>query len=217
MLRCGGRQVAMASRAGPPITPYSKINLGRYDQAVSNPSLPPPAQPPPTPWQPQGPGPHVQKRPATWVAVVALIVALIALGVAISSWFRPAPTNQAAVAAAFTNKEVAEAKSAVCNAISKVHNAIQLTGARDRGSDYSTQLASAVNARQALIAGNQYLSTILGDNPATPPDIAKEIRNLTRVYQLLTVQLLEEAPDADINTSVGAGDAATSKLENLCK
>lgn len=117
----------------------------------------------------------------------------------------------------YANKEVADAKSAVCSAFAKVHNAIQLTGARDRGPDYATQLASAVNARQALIAGSQYLATVLGDAPATPLEIANEIRHLTQVYQLLTVQLLAEAPDSEIDTSVRSGDAATTKLENLCK
>jgi hypothetical protein len=152
-----------------------------------------------------------------WVAIAALAIGLIAIGVAIVSWVRPTPADRPAIGPTYTSQESADAKSKVCTAFGKVHNAIQLTGARDRGPDYATQLASAVNARQALVAGSQYLSTTLNDAPATPPNIAKEIRNLTNVYQLLTVQLLAEAPDPEINASVSSGDAATSILENLCK
>jgi hypothetical protein len=182
---------------------------------VSN--LPPPssAQPSLPPWPPQGP--PVQKRPTKWAAIAALAISVLAIGVAIGSWFRPMPTNKPAIGPTYTSQEVADAKSKVCTAFDKAHKAIQLTGARDRGQDYATQLASAVNARQALVAGSEYLSTTLSDAPATPPNIAKEIRNLTNVYQLLTVQLLAEAPDSEINASVSSGDTATSTLENLCR
>jgi hypothetical protein len=95
-------------------------------------------------------------------------LALLAIGVAIGSWFRPVPTSKPAPGPTYTSQEIADAKSKVCTAFGKVHTAIQLTGARDRGPDYATQLASAVNARQALVAGSQYLSTILNDTPATP-------------------------------------------------
>jgi hypothetical protein len=176
---------------------------------------PPPAQPPLPPWVAQRP--PAQKRPGGWLTIAAMALALLAIGVAIGSWFRPAPTSKPAAGPTYTSQEIADAKSKVCTAFGKVHNAIQLTGARDRGPDYATQLASAVNARQALVAGSQYLSTTLNDTPATPPDIAGGVRNLTNVYQFLTVQLLAEAPDSEINASVRSGDDATSKLENLCK
>lgn len=151
------------------------------------------------------------------MSVAALVMALLAVGIAIGSWFRSMRTNNSGPRPAYTREEVADAKSAVCSAFGKVHNAIQLTGARDRGQDYATQLASAVNARQALVAGSQYLPTTLSNAPATPPEIANEIRHLTHVYQLLTVQLLDEAPESETNASVSSGDAVTSKLETFCK
>lgn len=75
--------------------------------------------------------------------------------VAIASWFRPTPTIKPATGPTYTSQEVADAKSKVCDAFGEAHSAIQLTGSRDRGPDYAIQLAAAVNARQALIAGSQ--------------------------------------------------------------
>jgi hypothetical protein len=176
----------------------------RYDSHVSNP-----------PVQPWPPLPMAKRR--RWPLIVLAMAQLAIATIAIAAWFRPMPTNKPSPTQSFTEQQMTEAKSKVCAAFNKVHNAVNITSARDRGADYTTQLASAVNARQALVAGSQYLLTTLNNEPATPVDLAKEIRNLTNAYQLLTVDLLAEAPESDINASVSSGDAASSKLEDLCK
>jgi hypothetical protein len=184
-----------------------------YHRDVSN--LPFPSQPPgPPPWSPP---PGTPRRSPILLVIASLAIAFTALGVAIGSWFRPTPTNKPAPGPAYTSQQITDSKSKLCAAFSKVHNAIQVTSTRDRGPDYATQLASAVNARQALLAGSQYLLTTLSSEPATPADLTTQVRNLANTYQLLTVQLLAEAPDSDINTLVHSGDETTSTLENLCK
>lgn len=144
---------------------------------------------------------------------VALLVTFV---VAIVGWFRPMPAKPAP-APTYSNQQVAEAKAKVCAAFNKVDNAVRATSARDRGSDYATQLASAVNVRQSLVAGSQYLLTTLNEEPATPADLASNIRSLVNAYQLLTIDLLADAPDSEKNPTVRSGDEATSTLESLCK
>lgn len=172
--------------------------------------------PPPVPPQWQFTGPSRPNQPSRWLAIASLALALVATGVAIGAWFRPLPSHPAPAASTYSSQQVAEAKGKVCAAFSKVHKTIQVTAARDKGSDYASQLASAVNARQALIAGSQYLLITLNDERATPSDLKKEILDLTNAYQLLTVGLLADAPDSEVNAAVHSGDEATSALENSC-
>lgn len=147
---------------------------------------------------------------------VLVVGLLLTLAVAIIGWFRPVAPKPPA-APTYSAQQVADAKKKVCAAYSKVHNAIQATSDRDKGPDYATQLASAVNARQALVIGSQYLFSTINNEPAAPADITAKIRSLANTYQLLTVQLLAEAPDSEINSSVHSGDEATSALDSLCK
>lgn len=180
----------------------------RYDPRVSN---VPPLQPPTPQWQPAA------SRPPRGLAMVSVGIALVAVGIAIGAWFRPLPKNEPPPAPTYSSQEVADAKSKVCAAFLRVHEAVKVTSARDKGPDYTTQLASAVNARQALVAGSQYLSTVLQRYPATPLDLAKEIRQLIDAYQLLTVQLLADSPESTTDQSVHSGDEATRTIATLCK
>lgn len=173
-----------------------------------------PQQPSPPPWSTS---PVRPKRSPQLLVIAALVVAFVALGVAIGGGFRQAPSTKSISTTSYTSQQTADAKSKMCVAFSKVHNAIQMTSARDRGPDYATQLASAVNARQALLAGSQYLLTTLSTEPATPADLTMQIHSLANVYELLTVELLSEAPDSDINNLVHSGDETTARLQGACK
>lgn len=147
------------------------------------------------------------------VLVVAL---LVTLAVAIVGWFRPVPAK-APPPPTYSSQQIGDAKAKVCAAFKKVDNAISTTSARDKGTDYTTQLASAINVRQSLVAGSQYLSTVLNEEPATPTDITANIRNIVNAYQLLAIELLSDAPEAEKSPAVNSGEKATSALENLCK
>jgi hypothetical protein len=48
----------------------------------------------------------------------ALAIAAIALAVAVTTWFRPAPDNASAT---FTDRQTAQAKSNVCSAYTTAH------------------------------------------------------------------------------------------------
>lgn len=146
------------------------------------------------------------------------VALLITLGVAFAGWFRPVPIKPVtAPTPAYSIQQVGDAKSKVCAAFEKADSAVKASSARDKGSDYATQLATAVNVRQSLTAGSQYILTTLNDEPATPPDLAKNIRSLANAYQLLAIELLSDAPDSEKDPTVRSGDETTSTLRNLCK
>jgi len=148
---------------------------------------------------------------------VSIGIALVAVGIAIGAWFRPLPKNEPPAAPTYSSQQVADAKAKVCAAYELVHKAVKATSTRDKGADYTTQLASAVNARQALVAGNQYLSAVLEKNPAAPGDLRTEVFKLVDAYQLLTLELLADAPDSVVNEPVNSGDSATAQIEKICK
>ena len=141
---------------------------------------------------------------------------LVTLVVAIVGWFRPVPAKPPP-APVYSSQQVADAKAKVCAEYSKVHNAITANTSRDRGSDPTAQQIFGLNGRQALLAGSEYLRTVLSAEPATPGELASTIRKLTDLYQEATVDYLGSLPDAEMDPTVHAADEAALKIESLCK
>jgi hypothetical protein len=186
---------------------------------VSN--LPPvPSTPlPPPPWPPGGsPAPT---RRLSWPAFAALVIALVALGVAIGSWFRPAPNNKTPTAApsavTYSGQQVADAKASICGAYQQVRKAGDVAGSRSGGTDPIAMLAVATSSRQVFDVGSRYLSTKLAEQPATPSDLAAAVRKLASIYQQLAIDYLAESPDSELDPLVRAGNEAHSTIEGLCK
>ncbi len=108
----------------------------------------------------------------------SLVIALLAIGLAIGSWFRPVPGTNAPPkppTPTYTDQQVANAKASVCGAYQKVSHALSVANARNGGADPTAGLAVATNTRQVLDAGGRYLLTKLTEETATPPDLAKGI------------------------------------------
>jgi hypothetical protein len=146
-----------------------------------------------------------------------LVVALlVTLSVAIAGWFRPLPAKPP-TPAAYTGQQVADAKTKVCAAYDKVHSAVKASSARDEGTDPTAQLAFALNGRQALLAGSEYLRTVLSAEPATPNDLATTVRKLTDVFQELVVDYLNGMNESQMESPLQAGNEATLTIERLCK
>lgn len=148
---------------------------------------------------------------------VFLVVAiLVVLGVAIVGWFRPLP-NKPVSTPSYTSQQIEDAKAKVCAAYEKVHSAIGVSMGRDLGSDPASQLIVATSARQSLLAGSEYLTTTLSEEPATAPELAAAIRKLASLFQQYTVDYLNGRTNAEMESSLRAGDDTTSTIVNLCK
>ena len=158
-------------------------------------------------------------RPLRFLAIASLALALLALGVAVGSWFRPLPDNKPSPAPApsFTDQQVADAKAKVCATYEKVHQAVLVNTGRSGGSDPIALLGVAANARIALYAGGLYLTKALDGQPATPPDLAAAVRQLVDSYQLLAINYLAEAPQSEIDSSLHAGDQPNATIYGICK
>lgn len=133
-------------------------------------TAPPPAFPPgpsaQMPWPPRG--------PARWPIAVMCAITLVAVAAAIAAWLRPMAEAKSAAPSAptFSAQQVTDAKSNVCAAYAKIHQALDVNAPRNGGSDPTAQLAVATNMRQIYVVGSAYLVTKLADEPATPSDLA---------------------------------------------
>jgi hypothetical protein len=172
--------------------------------------------PPPPPWPI---APSSPKRPSQW-RTVAFGIALLAIGaVAVGAWFRPLPENKPASppAPTYTSQQIADAKTAVCSAFDKVHHAVDVANTRSGGDDPTAVLAVATAARQALDVGSRYLLTKLAEEPATPAELASQVRKLAGTYQEATIDYLAEAGEAELGPLGNASDEATNTIDKLCK
>jgi hypothetical protein len=119
---------------------------------------------------------------------------------------------------AYTNQQTADAKGTVCAAFAKVDHALDIS-ARNTGDDPATKLAAATSGRQVLDAGSRYLLTKLVEEPAAPPEVAKEVRKFADSSQELVIGYLDGLTnsDADLQPSLSAGDETTLTIRRLCK
>jgi len=179
---------------------------------------------PPTPPAPApGPPPWLQvasPRTGRLLTLVSLVIALAAIGLAIGCWFRPPLGVKAApqpAAPVYTDQQTADGKQAVCAAYEKVRQAVSVNTGRSGGDDPTAIMAVAANARIALYDGGDYLLKTLGENPATPPDVAKAVRVLVSAYQQMAIDYLAGAPDTEQQSSRDAVEKANATIYGICK
>jgi len=155
---------------------------------------------------------------ARWVAPAALVIAVIAIGVAIwavvQSPGEPAtkPGEPAANA-----EQPGDAKAHVCAAFDMVRKSVQLRTNADLGPDPVAKEAVAANARLATIGGGEYLLSRLGS--ATPPDLATAVRSFANNLQDIGMNQLAGAPADDPAQTTRMADAGQSvtQITDMCK
>lgn len=106
--------------------------------------------------------------------VLALIIALAAVGLA--GWVAFRPAQKPAAAPAYTVTEQTDAKTKICAATELVRKGVSLnTNLQPPGgeADVTGSLAVAANARISLSNGGQYLLARL--DPATPRQLADDV------------------------------------------
>ncbi len=191
------------------------MSLERYAPRVSNLPPPPPSPSPSWPTSPSAP-----KRPSHALAIASFAIAIVALGFAIGSWFRPMPDNKLPPAPsppAFTEQQTTEAKAKVCATYEKVHQAVLNNTGRSGGTDPIALLGVAANARLALYDGGEYLLKVLAEQPATPPELSTAVRQLVDSYQQLAINYMAEVSQSEIDSSLHAGDQPNATIYGICK
>jgi hypothetical protein len=122
---------------------------------------------------------------ARWQTLAALVIAVVAAGVAVAAWFRPTHEGP-------SYPQSGDAKTNLCAAYKVVHQAVVTNThlANPGGNAPGGHLAVAANARLALLGGGAYLRDIIGAQTAPPADLAKAVDSLAATIEQLGVNYL---------------------------
>jgi hypothetical protein len=153
---------------------------------------------------------------AGWFAPVALVLAVIAVGLAGWSLVR-SNSAPAADAPTFTSQQTADAKTRACGAFDIVRTSVTMQTNADLGPDPVAKEAVAANARLAIIGGGQFLLSRL--DPAAPPQIADAVRSFANNLQEIGMNQLLNVPNTDPALAGRLNDAQASsqQITDLCK
>ena len=174
----------------------------------------PGAQGGPPPWPPVPP-----RGPSRWPTFLALAIAVIATGLAIVGWFRPAPPPPAPHPAAptYTEQQISDAKTRACNAFEVVLKGVTLQTHGEPSGDPTMRKAQAIDGQLSLVAGGWYLRDHV--EPATPKQLGADMRKTADVLLDLGANALAGAqnadqPQADLLTEA---QSAFAQVQELCK
>ncbi|MBB3602858.1 hypothetical protein FHT40_002519 [Mycolicibacterium sp. BK556] len=153
--------------------------------------------------------PARQSRSTNWIAVVALVIALIAVGVATWALLRPTPQSAAPAAS-----QSGDPKANACAAYRTVSSAVSLQSHANAGAEVQ---GVAANARLAMSGGATYLLAHL--NPGTPADLADAIRAFATGLQDISMNALAGVPNGDAAQADRLRNAETlnTRIAELCK
>jgi len=152
------------------------------------------------------------------VSTAALVIALIAIGVA--TWMlarSPAEPSGTLAEPAVNAQQSDAAKGRVCGAFDIVRKAVSKQTNTDLGRDPAAMEAVAANARLATLGGGDYLLSRL--DPATPPELADAIRALANDLQDIGMNQLVGVPNSDpaVAALLGRAQAASDHIALVCR
>src|ERR1700722_9270771 len=131
-----------------------------------------------------------------WVAVAALVLALISTGLAVAGWFYY-PHKGAAGTGTYSDQQTKDAKKHICETFMVVDRAVvrnsRLKNPPDGGPIGALSVATA--ARAAFYDGGAYLRDRVNQEPATPPDLAKSVNEMASTLEELAIGYLAGAKD----------------------
>jgi hypothetical protein len=131
-----------------------------------------------------------------WVAVAALVLALISTGLAVAGWFYY-PHKGAAGSGTYSDQQTKDAKKHICETFMVVDRAVvrnsRLKNPENGGPIGALSVATA--ARLAFYSGGSYLRDRVSQEPATPPDLAKSVNAMASNLEELAIGYLAGAAD----------------------
>ena len=152
------------------------------------------------------------------VSVLALVVALVAVGLAVWALVKAPSSPQSEQV--FTGTTTDDPKGAICDAFTVVRNGVKInTNLQPPGGpeDVTGSMAVAANARVALYDGGQYLLARL--QPDTPSDLADAVRKFANNLMDIGARSTSGIPNSEPAQAarLKEADTANATITNLCK
>lgn len=151
------------------------------------------------------------------VAIVALVVALVAAGVAVWALLAKPEAPTVAAPASPTPEQVTAARTHTCDNVKKVANGVSLQTHIQPEDNPASGQAVAANARLAMLGGGTYLLDNV--DPAAPGDLNEAVKEFAGTLQTIAVNALagisNDVPDQAALLQKAQGE--TEKIQALCK
>lgn len=160
-----------------------------------------------------------ERTTPSWIAPVALLIAVISVGMAAWSLLRT-PEESAHSAAGSPTAGAAQSgdvKAGICTAVDTVRNAVSRQTNADFGPDPIAREAVAANARLATVGGGSYLLARL--DPQLPAELADAVRTFATDLQDIGIKQLAGTPNTDpaLSDQLKAAQATSGRITDLCK
>lgn len=156
-----------------------------------------------------------------WIAPVALLVAVVAVGLAVWALTASSDDNPAVADPASAEQtdpdQAGDPKTRVCTAFDTVSRAVSGQTNNNLGADPVAQAAVAGNARLALVGGGQYLLGRL--DSATSQDLADAVRSFANDLEYIGMNALAGVPNSDpvLAGRLTQADETRTRIVELCR
>jgi hypothetical protein len=150
--------------------------------------------------------------------VAALVLAVVATGLAIGGWFYYPHKGQAG-SGTYSDQQVKDAKKHVCETFMVVDRAV-VRNSRLKNPDNGGPIGAlsvATAARQAFFSGGAYLKDRVAQEPATPPDLAKSVNAMAGNLEELAIGYLAGAAEFTQDELRQALDDKIKATVEICK
>lgn len=167
------------------------------------------------PTAPRVPVPATRSSPR-WIAPVALMLSLLAIGAAGWSLFKPAPgTDPRPVI--FTAAAVDDPKAAACEAAALVTNGVTRQSQMNLGPEPAALETVAANTRLAMAGGAAYLRDTVPSN--TPVELADPIAYLATQLQDAAQHFFvgQTSSDPEQAARLNAAGETTKMIAGICE
>jgi hypothetical protein len=159
---------------------------------------------------------HSESSRGFIISVAALVVALVAAGLAVWALMK-GPSSEGQV---FTGTATDDPKGSICESFNVIRNGVQInTNLQPPGGpeDVTGSMAVAANARLALYDGGQYLLARL--QPDTPKELADAVRKFANNLMDIGARSTSGIPNSDPGQAarLKEADEANTKITELCK
>ncbi|WP_197382898.1 hypothetical protein [Mycolicibacterium mengxianglii] len=147
------------------------------------------------------------------------MIAVVSVAVAVGAWFRPVAdpkVDLADSAPTYTDRQISDAKSALCDAHQLANRATHTVAAR-KSDDAVVTYIVATNVRLSATASAEYMLQKLSDHPASPVELSGAIRALAVAYQRITLLHLADAADAELDVAYNELDTTDARVVRACE
>ncbi|MFN8101661.1 MAG: hypothetical protein U0Q20_08705 [Mycobacterium sp.] len=162
------------------------------------------------PWTPPAPVQKASRLPV----IIAVVVSLLALGMAVAAFFKP-QQDSAPAAPQYSDQQVADAEKNLCDAYKLTSRALQTAG-NTTSEDPNQKYMLALNTRLAFNTSADFLQDESAQQVAAPSALLDEFRSLIHSYRKMVLILTTDVTKDDHDSIFAEVDSHEVSIQKEC-